>query len=96
MRYSSNCSILIGLIVTGVAPETTEFPVDVIFVVAVVVVASAEEHIGVADVLASVIVMLESETQTFSSADICFTFHPVEGISVRSFLTDLIPPEALV
>ena len=93
MRYSFNCSILIGLIVTGVAPETTEFPVDVIFVV---VVASAEEHIGVADVLASVIVVLGSETQTFSSADICFTFHPVEGISVRSFLTDLIPPEALV
>ena len=92
MRYSSNCSILIGLIVTGVAPETTDFPV----VVVDVVVASAEEHIGVADVLASVIVMLGSETQTFSSPDICFTFHPVEGISVRSFSTDLIPPEALV
>ena len=63
MRYSSNCSILIGLIVTGVAPETTEFPVDVIFVV--VVVASAEELFVVADVPASVIVMLGSETQKF-------------------------------
>ena len=64
VRYSSSCSILIGFIVTVVAPETTEFPVDV-------VVASAEELFVVADVPASVIVMFGSETQTLSpSAEI--------------------------
>ena len=60
VRYSSSCSILIGFIVTVVAPETTGFPVDVVVVVVVVA-----ELIVVVDVLASVIVMLGSETQKF-------------------------------
>ena len=66
VRYSSSCSILIGFIVTVVAPETTGFPVDVVVVVVVViVVVFVAEVIVVVDVLASVIVMLGSETQKF-------------------------------
>ena len=64
VRYSSSCFILIGFIVTVVAPETTGFPVDVVVVVVIVVVVVAE-LIVVVDVLASVIVMLGSETQKF-------------------------------
>ena len=63
VRYSSSCSILIGFIVTVVAPETTGFPVDVVVVV-VVDVAELIVLVDV-DVLASVIVMLGSETQKF-------------------------------
>ena len=65
VRYSSSCSILIGFIVTVVAPETTGFPVDVVVVVVVIVVVVVAELIVVVDVLASVIVMLGSETQKF-------------------------------
>ena len=66
VRYSSSCSILIGFIVTVVAPETTGFPVDVVVVVVIVVVVVAELIVVVdVDVLASVIVMLGSETQKF-------------------------------
>ena len=72
VRYSSSCSILIGFIVTVAAPETTEFPVNIVVVavvvvvtdaVVVVVVASAAQLTVVVDTLASAIVKLGSETQ---------------------------------
>ena len=99
VRYSSNISTLIWLIVTVAASETTDFPVVVVFdvvvvvVVVVVIAASAAEHIVIADVPASVIARLGSETQMFPSAVLFFTNHPVEGILVQSFSTDLITPE---